>query len=282
MNLKEDANKENELVNINIDDVSIKENTTNEETTKLEEKLTSGKNSNVRKKINIITITLFVIACIIATILIYPYITRLGNDDAYRMQFEEKIDELGILGILLIIAIFVVQAILAVLPSFVFETIAGLMYGTFAGVVFCLIGSTLGSVIVILLVRILGSDFANKFVDMSSSKKYKLLDVIDDVKRTELIIFSILLMPGMPKDFIAFFVPFTKVKIRKYIVINIVARIPSTIVTAMLGNAIRTGDSKLAIILLICTIIVSLLVFIFNKQIVNFLNRKKKKAMLNA
>ena len=258
-----------------------KKNTKDEN--KLEEKALDSfsdeeiaKKKNRRKIINIVSLSIFLIGCVIATILLWPYLERLNSDQAYQQQFQELIDSWGIWGVLIIILAFMIQAILAILPSFVFEMIAGLMYGTWIGLLLCLIGSTLGSVLVIILVRVLGKDFANTFVDMSETHKYKILDFINDEKRTELIMFSILLMPGMPKDFIAFIVPFTKVKTWKYVVINIIARIPSTIVTAMFGNAIKTGNSPIAIVLVVITVIVSLIFFIFNKQIVNLITKTKQ------
>lgn len=225
-----------------------------------------------RRIISTITIILFILLIIIVTIYLYPYISKL-NDLEYRENFIKKIRGFGPLGMLIIIGIFVLQAILAVIPSAPIELVAGLMYGSVLGLFLCLVGSTIGSLIVIFLVKIFGTDFVELFIGLDKIQK---LGIIESKERTEVVMASILLMPSLPKDFLAFLVPFTKVKVKNFLIINFLARIPSTIVTSMLGQSIITGNYKVTIILIAVSVIVGLPGLIFNKQIVNFLTRKTK------
>lgn len=222
----------------------------------------------------IVLIALFIVGCIIATIYLYPIITRINTDEVYKEEFIKTINGFGIWGILVVLACFILQNILAVIPTAPFELVAGMLYGTVGGLVVASIGSTLGALAVILLVKLFGENFAKAFVNMEDKKKFRF---VDDPKRTSVIMFCILFMPGVPKDFLSFLVPFTKVKIRTFLIINIVARIPSVIITASLGNSLINGKVSVSLVLFILSIIIALLGIVFNKQIVNLINKFGKK-----
>lgn len=221
-----------------------------------------------------IIILIFLILCIIATIYLYPIIKKMNTNEAFRNEFKEKISSFGIFGVLILLFCFILQNVLAIIPTSPFEIIAGLLYGTFGGICICLIGTTLGSLVVILLVHLFGENFVKYFTNIEDKKKFKF---VDDPKRCEVIMFSILFMPGIPKDFLSFFVPFTKVKTIHFLIINLIARTPSVIISALFGNSLVNGNLTLAIILFIIALAISLLGLIFNKQIVSFINHFSKK-----
>lgn len=216
---------------------------------------------------------IFIILCIIATIYLYPIIKRMNTDELFRDEFKNKIASFGFFGILLLLLCFIIQNVLAVIPTAPFEIIAGLLYGTFGGIAISLIGSTLGSLVVILLVHLFGENFVKYFANIEDKKKFKF---VNDPKRTEVIMFSILFMPGIPKDFLSFFVPFTKVKTLNFLVINLIARTPSVIISALFGNSLVNGHLTLAIVLFAIAAVISILGIVFNKQIVNFINHFNK------
>lgn len=85
--------------------------------------------------------------------------------------------------------------------------------------------------------------------------------------------FSYLLIPFLPKDPIAFIVPFTKVKIRYFILINLFARLPMTIVSVIFGNSVITGNYIASIVIGSISFILALLCFIFNKKIIDILDK---------
>ena len=92
--------------------------------------------------------------------------------------------------------------------------------------------------------------------------------------------FGYLMIPALPKDIVAFIAPFTKVNLWRFTLINIFARIPMTIVSVMMGTAFIDGNYVLAFVLAGCSGVCALLCFIFNKKIVNFLDRNKKEEVL--
>lgn len=233
--------------------------------------------TNPKKKINVfqlVILILVVAACIGITIYLFPIVRRMNSDPEFQQEFIAKIRSYGVGGAVVILFGFILQTVLAVIPTAPFEMVAGMMYGTWGGALLSLLGCTLGALVVIIFVRIFGEKFVKKLINIEDKKKFKF---VDDAKRTEVIIFSILFMPGIPKDFICFLVPFTKVKTYRFLIINIVARIPSTFISVYFGDSLLTGNFKTAVILFAVAAVISVLGIVFNKQIVSFINRKSEK-----
>ncbi len=223
-------------------------------------------------------ILLFILAVIIfACIKLYPIFNRMQKDEEYLNEVLNKINSYGSISWLILIGMQILQTILAVIPAGPIVMITGMLYNPVLAVIICLAGQTLGALAVIGLVKIFGYSFLALFIDPEQPKKLKLLD---DGPRCGVLIFSYLLIPCLPKDPITFIVPFTKLKIRYFLIIQFFAKIPMTIVTVILGNSLVTGNYIIAIILGIFSLILAILCFIFNKRIVAFVekiaNKNKK------
>lgn len=226
-----------------------------------------------KKVFQIISVAIVVTLMIIGTIIIWPYIQKMKNE-AYRENFIDKIQDLGIWGAIVLVLITAFQVILAFIPGEIVELMAGIMYGPWIGLIICLVGITLGCFIVYYLVKLLGRNFVDKVVNIDAfEKKWKF---IGNVKRLEVIIFSITLIPGIPKDFIAFIIPFTKIKLRRYLVLNAIARIPSILSSTYFGSSILKGNYKTGIIIFAAQGIVAALGIIFNKQIVERIEKRSE------
>ena len=85
--------------------------------------------------------------------------------------------------------------------------------------------------------------------------------------------FSYSLIPLLPKDPLAFVVPFTKVKTWVFLAITFVARTPMTIVSVVFGNSLISGEFGLGIIIAGISLLLAILCFIFNNKIVNYLEK---------
>ncbi len=230
-----------------------------------------NKYSKKRKIIQIIIVIIFIICLIIGSIYFTPIVKALSNVDT-REIYIEKLRSYGMFGSVILALLFAVQVIFAVIPSEPFEIIAGIMYGPWGGFFIAQIGLSIGSIIVYYLVRLFGKGFVKSLINIDSKK----LDFLHDKTRSEVIIASILLIPGLPKDFLAFVVPFTKVSLTKFLIISFIARIPSIIMSTYLGDSFMTGNYTLTIILIGISIFIGGAGIIFNKKISNVLNKEKK------
>lgn len=224
--------------------------------------------------IQAIIIALLIAAAIIAIIKLYPIFIKIQNDAEYRDMIISQIDSYGAFSWIIIVLIQILQTVLAVIPSGPVVIIAGMLYDPWIAVLVCLIGQTIGALIVIGLVKLFGYSFIALFVNPDKIKEFKILE---NEKKCSVLMFSYLLIPVLPKDPIAFIVPFTKVNPFKFAIINFVARTPMTIVSVVFGSSLINGEFGLGIILAGFSALLALLCFIFNNKIVAFLEKVSEK-----
>lgn len=230
----------------------------------------------IRIILQIIIISILIGVSIFACVKLYPIFKRMQEDQEYLNATIEQIRSYGGYSWIILIGLQILQTVLAIIPSGPIVIITGMLYHPVLAVIICLVGQTLGALVVIGLVKVFGYSFLALFIDPEQPKKFKLLQ---DGKRCGVLMFSYLLIPFLPKDPIAFIVPFTKVKIRYFILINIVARLPMTIVCVIFGNSLISGNYIAGIIIASISALLALLCFIFNKKIVAWLDRYTQRKM---
>ncbi len=224
----------------------------------------------IRIIIQAVVLILLVVFAIIACIKLYPIFNKIQNDEMYRNEVVAQIQSTGFWGGFILILIQVFQTVLAVIPSGPVVIIAGMMYDPWIAVLICLIGQTLGALVVIGLVKLFGYTFISLFVDLEKVKQFKLLN---NEKKCAVLMFSYSLIPLLPKDPLAFIVPFTKVKTWVFLIITFVARMPMTIVSVVFGNSLISGEFGLGIIIACISGLLALVCFIFNNKIVEYLEK---------
>ncbi|MDE7213090.1 MAG: VTT domain-containing protein [Anaeroplasmataceae bacterium] len=228
----------------------------------------------IRIVIQIILIGILIGLAIFACIKLYPIFNRMQKDEAYLEEVLTRIRSYGNISWLILIGMQIIQTVLAIIPAGPVVILSGMLYPPVVAIIICLVGQTLGALVVIGLVKLFGYSFIALFIDPEQPKKLKLLD---DGTRCGVLMFSYLLIPFLPKDPIAFIVPFTKVKVRYFILINIFARLPMTIVSVIFGNALITKNYLGSIIIGSISLILAILCFVFNKQIVAWLDKFSSK-----
>ena len=89
--------------------------------------------------------------------------------------------------------------------------------------------------------------FFGRFVSESHFKKF---DFLLDGKRTELLIFLVFLLPGLPKDALTYLVSFNpKIKPMYLFFLTTLGRTPATVLTVFMGKSLWEGNYILTIVL---------------------------------
>lgn len=181
-------------------------------------------------------------------------------------QFRLWVDAHGFLGRLAFIGMIVLQVIVALMPGEVFELGAGYAFGFWEGTLLCMIGFLIGNIIVFCLVRTLGVKIVEAFFPI---EKIHSLKFLQNTKRLNLIVFIINFIPGTPKDLIAYAVGLTPIRLRTWILITLVARIPSIITSTIAGGALGDKNYIFAIVVYAITFIISGLGILLYRYITN-------------
>lgn len=229
------------------------------------------RNTPKKDKIKFGVLIGFILLTLVVAVLLLPQIIAL-KDEAFRDRLREQILSFGILGWLIFAALQVFQILFAVIPGEPIEVIGGLLYGPWGGLLACMFGSLVGTMLVYYLVKLLGASFIGNMIDMKKTEKFKFLH---NAKKLNLIIFILFFIPGTPKDVLSYVIPVTSVRPLHYFAITTVARIPSIITSTFAGSAIDNGQWLEMALIFIITGVVAILGIVFNDRIIAFFTHGK-------
>ena len=171
-------------------------------------------------------------------------------------KLKAWIDGFGAWGGIVFVAVRTMQTVVKFIPAEPLEIGSGLAFGAVGGSLLCLLGSMLGTVIILLLTRKLGTRILTLFRLDNKVQKLKFLE--DKEKRNSLI-FLFYLIPGTPKDVGAYVVGLTDMNLAEYMIISGIARIPSIISSTICGAFLGQKNLPLAIGVFAATTVVTIL-----------------------
>lgn len=169
-----------------------------------------------RKIINCISI-----AGIIATIAVTIYFIRLGvfkDVDALRGLVGDSV----ILGPILFMLIQIIQVVIPIIPGGISCAAGVLIFGPFAGFIYNYVGIAIGSVIIFLLGRQYGKPFILSLVSDKTYNKY--IGWLDNEKRFERLFALAIFLPIAPDDALCLMAGLTKMSLKKFTLIIILAK----------------------------------------------------------
>lgn len=179
-------------------------------------------------------------------------------------KFRRWVNDSGILSRFAYIGMVILQVIIAVLPGEPFEIAAGYAFGAVEGTILCIIASTLGSVMVFLLVRYFGVPLVEVFFPEEKLKKLKFLKT---TPKRDMIFFIIFMIPGTPKDLLCYFTGLTDIKFSLWLLICSLGRLPSIITSTVGGDALGTSNYWFAVAVFAVTMVISLIGLLIYKRI---------------
>lgn len=114
--------------------------------------------SKIVKVILIIPVALMLVVLMLKLI---PWFYSFSDPDI-REEFKTYVTSLGVGGIFLLLGLQVLQIIVAILPGESIELLAGMIYGTWGGLLICMMGILIGSSAVFFTVGNLGKGCVEK------------------------------------------------------------------------------------------------------------------------
>ena len=212
-----------------------------------------------KRTVKIISYTIYLLAMVMLAAIVVPIVRHYDKPD----EFVKYIHSYGAWGNLMMMFIQVAQIIVALIPGEVIEFVAGTLYGWLGGWIFCTVGIFIGQLVIFKTVKFLGRDFVEKMAGNETLQKFKFLQ---DEKKLKAIIFFLFFIPGTPKDLITYVVPLTKINLRDFLVLSIIARIPSIISSTYAGYAYSESNYRLMVIMYAVIIVFSIAgVFIYKR-----------------
>lgn len=209
--------------------------------------------------------------CLLSYFVVYKFLA-IGTS---AESFEAFIESYGWYGRFVALGIQFLQVFIAIIPGEFVEVGLGLAFGAVEGTVICLVGVGLASALVFTLAKIWGVKLVELFVDR---EKINNLRIINSEKKLNTLVFVLFLVPGTPKDLLTYVVPLTRMKLSEFLIITMIARIPSVVSSTIGGDFFGSGKYLAGIILFIITGAISLLgLWVYKIILSKYQKRKKRK-----
>ena len=170
----------------------------------------------------------------------------------------------------------VVQILISVIPGQALQVAAGFAFGIPLGLLLSIIGALIGSVITYYLGKYLGRDMMHLIFGEEKIGTY--IDYLNS-KKGLLILFILYLIPGLPKDVINYVAGISSIKVKPFLTISMLGRIPGMLGSLVIGRQVYHGGYTSAVIILAAAAVLFLLGVIFRKRLMEYFNRWYDKVM---
>jgi uncharacterized membrane protein YdjX (TVP38/TMEM64 family) len=202
--------------------------------------------------------------------LLWPYFHDLFEPGGIDRIINDVRDA-GPVGFLILLGLQFLQIVVAFIPGEVVQVAAGMLYGPWIGALFILIGCVLSSALIFALVHKLGAPFVQSMVPTQHLEKFRRFERSGKLNLTVFILF---LIPGLPKDVFTYLVPLTDMRMRTFLLLSNVGRIPGIIVSTYAADGLVEGRIMQSVIIFAVAAVIAILGIVFRERIMKLLERK--------
>lgn len=219
----------------------------------------------------VVLIALFLGAMVYLTIRFGPQLTDMVKDPG---ALSARLNSFGWKGVLIFMAIQLLQVLVAAIPGEVVQIAGGYIYGTWLGTLYSITGIVAGSVLVFFIARLLGFPLVKMLVSPEHLKKF---DFIINDEKSEAAMFLLFLIPGIPKDILTYIAGITPVKPLRFLVIITIARLPALIASSVIGSSTQKGNYVTVIILSVAALVLFVAGLLLKDRIIEKIKALSKK-----
>ena len=208
---------------------------------------------------------------VIVVILIWPYIHEVFEPGGLGRVIDD-VRNAGPLGFLILLAMQFMQIVVAFIPGEVVQMAAGMMYGPWLGAAVILLGCIISSAFVFAVVHRLGAPFVR---DMVPTKYLDKFNAFEESGKLSIVEFILFLIPAMPKDTFTYLVPLTNMRMRDFLVLSNVGRIPGIVISTYAANGLVDGNITQSIIIFAVVAVIAIVAIVFRDKIMNLFHHDK-------
>ncbi len=216
-------------------------------------------------------LAVFFVLLAVVCVLIWPIVSGLTEPGGIS-RIVDRVQSAGPLGVLMLLGFQFLQIVVAFIPGEMVQIAAGMMFGTWGGAAIIFAGCVISSMFIYVVVSKLGAPFVQ---DMIPEKWMNKLRDLDESDKLDTIVFVLFLIPGLPKDVFTYLVPLTGMRMRDFVVLSNVGRLPGIIVSTMAADRLIEGHWVQGGVLFVVCAAIAVLAIIFHEKIFALLRRKK-------
>ena len=204
-----------------------------------------------RQTIAITGTLLFFIACIFSYVFFGKELMKIISEPAV---FREWLNRFGAFDELVFILVRAAQTEVKFIPAEPLEIGSGYAWGAIPGMIYCLIGNMIGTVVIFGLTKHFGQKIIKLFLPTKNMKSVKLFQ---SSERIYALLFFLYLIPGSPKDGFTYFVGLLPVKFIPFMIVTFIARIPSVLLSTICGNTLADKQYFTSVVIFVITIVMA-------------------------
>lgn len=223
--------------------------------------------NKIQLLLNILLLVLFAALVTYITIKYAPGITHLISKPA---RFKALLSSYGPVSILVFVFFQILQVVIAVIPGEFVQVAGGYVYGILFGTIYSVAGILCGSVIAFYISRILGFRLLQFFIPQPKIDKF---NFIINSSKSEITLFLLFLIPGIPKDILVYIAGLTPVKPLKFFIVFVVARFPGIFASSFVGAHIRKENYIPVVIVSAIASILFVTGFLMKDKVIHQINR---------
>jgi len=205
----------------------------------------------------------------LVVILLWPYFSNLFEPGGISRVITE-VREAGPGGVFILLGLQLLQIVVAFIPGEVTQIAAGLLYGPWLGALIILVGCVIASAFIFLLVRKLGAPFVQSIVPIKYLEKFR---EFEKTNKLSVIVFMLFLIPGLPKDTFTYLVPLTDMRMRTFMLLANIGRVPGILVSTYAANGLLQGRILESVLIFVAAAIIVLVGIFFREKIMDALEK---------
>ncbi len=167
-------------------------------------------------------------------------------------RFRVWLDRYGAFDEVAFVLIRTVQTVFKFVPAEPLEIGAGYVWGAFGGMLWCLVGNLLGTLVILALTKRFGKSFVKCFIP---EKFLNRISMLERSNKVYALLFFLYLIPGSPKDGFTYLVGLLPIKTVPFLIITFIARIPSVLSSTLCGSALAEKHYLASALIFFATVV---------------------------
>ncbi len=206
----------------------------------------------------------FILAIIILGIL---FRRELWNFFSSPEKLKLWIEGKGAAAPFIFVALQFFQVVIFIIPGEVPQIAGGYLFGIWLGLLYSLVGITIGSSFNFFIARILGKPFILRFVKEEKLKKF---DAVLTSPKAKAAMFLFFVIPGIPKDILCYVAGLSPLNFLSFFVISTTGRLPALFGSVIMGDA-AAGQRWILLIVIVTIAIVLFFIGFFLREKIHML-----------
>lgn len=189
-------------------------------------------------------------------------------------EVRNIINSYGQYSILAFILLQILQVVVFFIPGEIVQITGGYIFGTVSGSIISLVGICLGSIIIFMICNIYGKPFVEKVISKRHLNFFKKILKLGSVNY---IVFLLYLVPGIPKDALAYICGISDISLKNFVIYSTLGRFPGIFLSAYFGAKIGTDSKEVLILIAVVATVLFILGIIKGEKIIkNIVNNGEK------